>query len=113
MKNSNCCLESIAFSLDGKHMVFGFMSGAVEFWNPLTHVRRNDLDFQHDNCCISCSSPVIALSFSHDGELLAVGEQNGAFSLYKTNTGQKIISIPNVHSKGITSICWNENSTQF
>ena len=94
-------------------MVFGFTSGAIEFWNPLMHIRRSDLDFQQDNLCISCSSPVIALSFNNNGELLAIGEQNGTFSLHKTSTGQKIISIPNVHNQGITCICWNEDSTQI
>lgn len=45
-------------------------------------------------------------------QLLAIGEKKGTFSLYKTDTGQKIIAILEVHTQGITCICWNEDSTQ-
>ena len=111
--DSEVSLETVAFSPDGKQMAFGFASGAVEFWNPLTHCRRGDSILQQNNISPSFHSPVIALSFSHDNKLLAVGTQNGTLSLLNIATGEILISLANLHPQGITYIGWNEDSTKL
>lgn len=111
--DSGISLEVVAFSPDGKQMAFGFASGTVEFWDPLTHIQKKNYPLQQGNTGLLCSSPVISLSFSHDSEILAVGTQNGTLLLFKVATGEKLASMASLHPQGITSIGWNEDSTKL
>lgn len=53
------------------------------------------------------TSTVSALDWSPDGKYIASGDHNGAIHVWAAHTGEPFMTLPNVHTKGITGLAWS------
>ncbi|PJF17998.1 hypothetical protein PSACC_02149 [Paramicrosporidium saccamoebae] len=98
-------VESAAFSANGAWLAVGLADGFIEILNPITGQRRLDLTYQqNESSMMVMEHAVIALSFNHDGSVLAVGTHGGEAAVWRTDTGSCISRFNLLHKDGVSVI---------
>ncbi|SEG42277.1 translation initiation factor eIF2A [Actinacidiphila yanglinensis] len=78
LATTNCNLNSVAFSPDGRTLAVATGKGTVQLWDAVTHAAGEML--------INKGSTASAVAFSPDGTLLATGNFDGTITLWSTAT---------------------------
>jgi WD40 repeat protein len=99
----------IAFAPDGKILAFGLPDGTIRLWqlngdlqDPKVE-RSHMLQVEGGNASRICS-----LSFSPDGQMLAVGAWDGSVRLWQVADGEVLASLPD-HANGVVSVAFSPN----
>jgi WD40 repeat protein len=97
----------LAFAPDGKTLAFGLPDGTVRLWqlngdpqDPEV-TRSHTLQGEGENTRRVCS-----LSFSPDGQTLAVGAWDGSVRLWQVADGRELTSLPD-HANGVVSMAFS------
>jgi len=82
-------ISTVAFTPDGRSLASSSNDGRVLLWDIVTGAQRSGFSFTSEPD-LTTGAPLWAtgLSFSPDGKLLAVGEENGSIQLLDTTTGE-------------------------
>jgi WD40 repeat protein len=95
-------VESLAFSPDGKWLASGAFQEVI-LWDALTGQLRHRLT--------SFAERVVAVSFSPDSKLLAVGggapTEDGEIKIVDVPTGKVVVDIKNGHSDTVFGVCFS------
>jgi hypothetical protein len=101
-------VESLAFRPDGKLLASGSFQ-EVALWDMKTGTLRQKLTGFADR--------VVALTFSHDGKLLAAGgglpSQEGEIKIIDVASGKIITEIKNGHSDTVFGLCFSPDSKKL
>jgi len=57
------------------------------------------------------SKALTSAMFSPDSRFLATGDGAGVLRVWSTSTGEELASVPAAHSRGVSAITWNRDST--
>lgn len=87
----------------GRRVLVGAMSGEFTLWNGMNF--NFEMIMQaHDNA-------VRAISYSHNGDWLITGDQDGIIKVWQPNFNN--VNIVNAHGEIIRGLAWSPNDTKF
>lgn len=131
-------ISSIAFSSDGKQVVAGLCSGALQLWDvntgKLLHTLKSvtpitppsdsdsssngietssvDSSSSYDDGYDKEFSDILSVAFSSDGKLVVAGSDNFTVTLWDTNAGILLHTLRG-HSQPVTSVAFLPDSKQI
>eukprot|EP01053_Blabericola_migrator_P000168 Blabericola_migrator_1__167@NODE_1043_length_5621_cov_191_151602_g718_i0_p1_GENE_NODE_1043_length_5621_cov_191_151602_g718_i0NODE_1043_length_5621_cov_191_151602_g718_i0_p1_ORF_typecomplete_len571_score116_34ANAPC4_WD40/PF12894_7/0_024ANAPC4_WD40/PF12894_7/5_5e11ANAPC4_WD40/PF12894_7/0_041ANAPC4_WD40/PF12894_7/0_023ANAPC4_WD40/PF12894_7/21WD40/PF00400_32/20WD40/PF00400_32/1_3e05WD40/PF00400_32/0_0015WD40/PF00400_32/0_2LisH_TPL/PF17814_1/1_9e14WD40_like/PF17005_5/4_7e10Ge1_WD40/PF16529_5/4e02Ge1_ len=103
-------VRSVVFAHEGNSVITGDSAGEILVWSWMTGTLRSDLKYQMEGFVMNhyiddeTASAVTALTLSHDGKVLASGDENGTVKLWRIEDGKLAKTLPAVHKKAINSI---------
>lgn len=113
MESEECHPECAMFSPDGKYLATGASDGMIEFWDIVSG-QLADLPWQPDgSTCLTMTHSVLCIAFQSSTFLFASGSSGpGNISIWNLDPlhdASLIFWMENLHTKGITTICFSNN----
>ncbi|RXN28406.1 40S ribosomal S6 [Labeo rohita] len=72
-----------------------------------------DLKYQAQDNFMMMDEAVLCLAVSHDSDMIASGAQDGKIQVWRILNGTCLNRIERAHSKAVTSVCFNKDSSQL
>lgn len=95
--------QQIAWSSDSARIVGGTIEGDTLLWNVIDH---------HMLWVTSDGIQVNALAWHPNGNMLAIGKNDGTIALWNANTNEEITTLTG-HNGPVTALAWNSDGTQL
>lgn len=102
LKGHSGCINSVAFSPDGSHLVSGGQDRSIRVWNLATNTSQR---------LYQAHSVIYSTAFSR--EHVAVGFMNGHVHLHDIHTGQLAMPSLEGHSSRVTSLEFSADGTRL
>ena len=93
-------VTSVAFSPDGKHIVYGSNGGSIRVWETDTGKKVFSLFNAH-------TGPVVSVAISPDGKRIVSGSYDKTIRVWDTDTGEVVSPPFKGHASWITSVAFS------
>src|SRR5882762_1835589 len=103
MDGHSDCVNAVAFSPDGTHIVSGSDDNTLRLWDTVSGAHLNSLEGHSD--------PVESVTFSPDGTLVVSGSTDRTLRVWDTVTGAHLNTLKG-HSDYVRSVAFSPDGTR-
>lgn len=102
--------ECAMYSPDGTSLAIGTCDGFVELYGAASGRLRDDLPYQASGEFLAHDAGVLALAFSHDGELLLTGTSSGRLKAFRVSSGKCVRRFERAHRDGVSTVTFSPDA---